>query len=182
VAKAQGIESIDAEIISLSSDVVIRPDMTTDDLREAVIANEKENFYERTSFGELTGCKTLDFTATGRYDMIYQHILAHKYYLNQNVTGEIPFADALVSWYNNVYVPIIRIIKEEQLCQNFPKRTPSDLYVWIVKHWDLLKGEIRTDYPVADAALDFSKKYGKALGWFGSIGKFFRRRLFRKGS
>jgi hypothetical protein len=175
VAKAQGIESIDAEVTSLSSDIAISPRMTTDDLRKAVIDNEKENFYEKTSFGELTGCKTLDFSSTGRYDIIYQHILAHKYYLNQSITGEIPFADALVSWYNNVYDPIVRIINEERLCQNFPKRTPSDLYVWIVKHWDTLKGEIGTDYPVADAALDFSKKYGKAGGWLGRAGEFLRR-------
>ncbi|MEJ5190154.1 MAG: transcriptional regulator, partial [Breznakiellaceae bacterium] len=67
----------------------------------------------------------------------------------------------LVSWYNNVYKPIIDIIEEENLVSRFPGRTPSDLYVWIVKHWDFLKKKYGIHYSLAEAARDFAKKYGK---------------------
>ena len=162
VARSQGAEDIDAEVTSLSSEITITPSMTVDELRSALIEYEKKIFYEKTSFGELTGDRNLDFTQPGRYDVIYNHILVHKYYLNQDQKEELPFSEALVSWYNNVYQPIIRIINEDKLCHNFPGRSQSDLYVWIVKHWDLLKKENGVDYPIAEAARDYTEKYGRS--------------------
>ncbi|MFP3089055.1 transcriptional regulator [Treponema sp. TIM-1] len=161
VARSQGVEMIDAEVISLSSEIAIDPSMTTDDLRDLIIGLEKKAFYEKTEFGKYTNCYDLDFSMPGRYDVIYNHILVHKYYLNQGIPKEIPFSDALISWYNHVYEPIIKIIKDERLYLNFPGRTPGDLYVWIVKHWDFLKKKYGIYYSIPDAARDFSQKYGK---------------------
>jgi hypothetical protein len=166
VARSQGVESIDAEVTSLSSEITITPSQTVDELRESLIKYEKKIFYEKTQFGELTRDYELDFTATGRYDVIYNHILVHKYYLNQHVVGEIPFSDALVSWYNNVYDPIIQIIKDEWIELNFPGYTASDLYVWIVKYWDFLKKKYGVHYSLTKAARDFTLTYGKSQGRF----------------
>jgi len=168
VTRSQGGEFIDAELTSLSTEIEIKPSMTVDELKTAVIGYEKKIFYEKTSFKKLTGDGGLNFTSPGCYDVIYNHILVHKYYLNQDIEEELPFEEALVSWYNNVYCPIIKIIGEDKLCINFPGRSPSDLYVWIVKHWDYLKKTNGIHYSVADASRDFSVKYGK------SRGKFFR--------
>jgi hypothetical protein len=161
VAKAQGTETVDAEVISLSTEIRISPSMTVDELRSALIRYEKEIFYKKTNFAVLTGGE-LNFTRPGRFDVIYDHILVHKYYLNQQINGELPFRDALVSWYNNVYKPIIGIITEEKLCACFPGRTESDLYVWIIKHWDLLKKKYGIHYSLTDAARDFRDTYSGA--------------------
>jgi len=166
VVGSQGGEAIDAEVTSLSTEIEIEPSMTVEELKAKVINYEKKIFYEKTQFGELTGDENLDFTNPGRYDVIYNHILVHKYYLNQNLEEELPFDKALVSWYNNVYCPIIRIIDEDMLCLNFPGRSPSDLYVWIVKHWDRLKKNHGLYYSAADASRDFSDKYGDSRGRF----------------
>jgi hypothetical protein len=161
VARAQGVTAIDAEVTSLSSEIQITPGMSADDLRKAVLDFEKALFYEKTNFGALTDCDTLDFSAPGRYDVIYNHILVHKFYLNEHTESEIPFSDAMVSWFNNVYKPIIDIIEEDRLYSRFPGRTASDLYVWIVKHWDFLKKKYGVLYSIKDAARDFATKYGK---------------------
>ncbi|MDR1956686.1 MAG: transcriptional regulator [Treponema sp.] len=166
VARSQGVESIDAEVTSLSTEITITPSQTVDELRERLIAYEKAIFYEKTQFGVLTGDEDLDFTVAGRYDVIYNHILVHKYYLNQRVVGEIPFADALVSWYNNVYDPIIQIIRDAWIQMYFPGHTASDLYVWIVKHWDFLKQKYGVSYSLSKAARDFTMTYGKSQGRF----------------
>jgi hypothetical protein len=162
VARSQGVDMIDAEVTSLSSEIKIAPSMTTSDLQKAVIDYEKKLFYQKTDFGKLTDCYDLDFSATGRYDEIYNHILVHKYFVNQNFSHEISFSDALISWYNNVYQPIIGIIREEKLYHNFPNRTESDLYVWIAQHWDFLKKKYGVNYSLADAAKDFAQKYGRS--------------------
>ncbi|MDR3161551.1 MAG: transcriptional regulator [Spirochaetaceae bacterium] len=176
VARSQGIEMIDAEVISFSSDITITAKMTVDEMRRRIIAGEKNTFYEKTGFGEYTGCDDLDFSMPGRYDVIYNHILVHKYYLNEKSPEEIPFSEALISWYRNVYEPIIKIITDERLCLHFPGRTAADLYVWIVKHWDFLNKKYGINYSAIDAAKDFSQKYGKNKG---NIAVFFRRFLRR---
>jgi hypothetical protein len=177
VARSQGTEQIDAEVTSLSSEIPLTADMTTDDLRSALIKYEKKIFYDKTDFGGLTGCENLDFTATGRYDVIYNHILVHKYYLNEQVPDEIPFSDALVSWYFEVYEPVVDIIREERLYLHFPGRTPSDLYVFIVKHWDFLKKKYGV-YSLPMAALDFSRKYGKTRKGFKHVLALILDRIF----
>jgi hypothetical protein len=163
VARLKGVELIDAEVISLASEISINPGMTAEEMKTAVINYEKKIFYEKTEFGKLTGCGDLDFTMPGRYDVIYNHILVHKYYINQDKEEEISFPEALVSWYNEVYLPVINIIREQWLTLNFPGRSPSDLYVWIVKHWDFLKKKYGA-YSLSEAARDFSVKYGRSRG------------------
>jgi hypothetical protein len=162
VAKAQGVEIIDAEVTSLSTEISITPSMTVDELKKALIAYEKKLFYEKTNFGNITGYNSLDFSMPGLYDRIYNHILVHKYYLNEEQDDELSFDSAAFSWFCNVYKPVIDIITAEDLCGLFPGRTPSDLYVWIVKHWDTLKKMYGIHYTLADAARDFGSRYGSA--------------------
>ena len=155
VAKAQGVEFIDAEVISLQSEVQLPPDVRLDTLLAEVIRYEKRVFYNETHFGDLTDYWDLDFTATGRYDVIYNHILVHKYYMNEQQHTEINFNDALISWFKTVYLPVIAVIDKYKLLSDFKNRTKSDIYVWIVKHWDRLKQKNGNDFSLDDAARDF---------------------------
>jgi hypothetical protein len=165
---------LDAEVTELTTEINIRPGDTVDELRRAVILYEKDIFYEKTDFGVLTGCFDLDFSMPGRYDVIYNHILVHKYFLNQTVTEEIPFHEALVSWYNNVYDPIIQIIDAEKLLARFPGRSPGDLYEFIVKRWDYLKEKYGMNFPIASAVRDYAQNFGEKKP---SLWQRVRRRL-----
>jgi len=139
VAKAQGVEMISAEVTRLDSEIPIDPNMSLPELRTAVIKYEKRVFYTETFFGEITGFWDLDFTRTGRYDVIYSHILAHQSRVRRETAAEVPFEDALLSWYQNVYCPVVTIITAEDLCADFKDRTVSDLFVWIIQRWDDLE-------------------------------------------
>jgi hypothetical protein len=180
VARIQGAEEIDAEVTSLSTEIAISPSMTVDDFQKAVIAYEKKVFYEKTRFGELTGDMHLDFTQPGSYDIIYNHILVHKYYLNEGQEEELPFDEVLVSWYDKVYSPIIKIIKDDLIYLSFSGRSPADLYVWIVKQWDTLKKENGLNYSLSDAARIFTETHGNSNGKIlrlivGLLKKIFKR-------
>jgi hypothetical protein len=164
VARMQGQGAIDAEVTSLDAEVSLRPGMTLEELKREVLSFEKRRFYERTKFGVLTGDQYLDFTSPGRYDVIVEHILVHKYFVNESMTGEIGFDQALFSWHENVYRPIILAIEEEGLLSRFPGRTPSDLYVFIVQHWDELKRKYGLEYPLSEAARDYGQRFGKGPG------------------
>lgn len=157
VAKAQGVEFIDAEVISLQSEIQLPPNVRQDTLHEAVIHYEKRIFYNETHFGDLTDYWSLDFTSTGRYDVIYNHILVHKYFMNEQQSSEIDFAEALISWFKTVYLPVIDVIEKYKLLADFKSRTKSDIYVWVVKHWDHLKQKNGNDYSLDEATKDFAE-------------------------
>src|SRR5512133_2222666 len=70
VARSKGIEHIDAEVTSLNSEIRLSPGMSREDLIKAVIAYEKDLFYDETYFGLITDCYDLDFSSLGQYDVI----------------------------------------------------------------------------------------------------------------
>lgn len=162
VAKLRGQLSLDAEVSSLDAELRLRPGMTIEELKKAVIDYEKRDFYEKTGFGIHTGDEGLDFSTPGRYEEIIEHILVHKYFINQGRSEEISFDAALYSWYQNVYRPIEATIEDLGLLSRFPGRTAGDLYVYIVKYWDELKRKYGLSYSMTAAAKDFDQTYGKS--------------------
>lgn len=173
VARSQGVQDIDAEVISLKSEIKLDPNLTRDNLQRAVIDYEQKRFYEETKFPELVPDYDIEFSATGRYDDIKHHILVHKYYINQGVEEEIPFESALLSWYHNVYEPIIGVIRAERLLRNFPGRTEADLYTWMVNHWHLLKEKCGQQLSVKEAVMDYARRNTRSL--WQRIGKLLGR-------
>lgn len=163
VAKLQGALYIDAEVVSLSSTIRIDKGMGIDDIRRALIAFEKKEFYAQTLFGQITDDSDLDFTSPGAYDKIVEHILVHKYYINQGSTSEIDFVAAIDSWYRSVYAPIAGAIRAEGLESRFHGRTVGDLYLFISNHWEELKKRYGIHYPASEAARDFSSRYGEGF-------------------
>ncbi len=163
VAKAQGVKQIDAEVVALDTEIPLHESLTREHLRNAVIEHERQNFYAQMPVERvLPGCDLL-VSATGRYDELTQHIYGHKYFLNEHETVEIPLEHALKSWYENVYHPIVDVVRENNLMSRFPGRTETDMYLWIVKHWDELKRQYGPDFPVQQAAQDYSARYGRGL-------------------
>ena len=160
VAKLRGQTQVDAEVSSLDAEVPLKPGMTIEELKKEVLAFEKRRFYERTGFGKVTGDEALDFTSPGRYEEILEHILVHKYYINQGRRDEIPLSTAIKSWHDTVYRPIIEAIGDLDLLSRFPGRTASDLYVYVVKYWDELKRKYGLAYPLEEAARGYGELYG----------------------
>jgi hypothetical protein len=172
VARSQGVEFIDAEVVGLDTRIRLHPGMNRRELREAVIAYERERFYESTGIKRLRPEADITFTVTGRYDDLVAHINCHKYYLNLDKPKEIPFQEALVSWYDTVYRPIVDIIRERKMLAAFPGRTEADLYVWISRRWDELKRRYDPSYPIIAAAQDFRNRFGKSFLrrlWGGTV-------------
>jgi len=148
-------------VISLGSRLTLEPGLTEVQLRKAVINLEKEEFFKQTRLDQLRPGVSMEFSATGRYDEILRHINGHKYYLNLSQSEEISFEEAMLSWYDNVYEPIVRLIESEEFIRYFRGRTASDLYVWIVRRWDDLKKKYGQGFPLEKAAQDFTDRYGK---------------------
>ena len=161
VARTQGGEFIDAEVISLKSRLPLKPGMSRQELKSAVIELEKKEFFRQTHLDRLRSGLEMEFTDTGRYDEVLRHIHGHKYFINQSTPYEIPFREAMLSWYDRVYEPLVSLVLSEGILTHFPGREAADLYMWIVGHWDELKKKYGQAYPLAKAAEDFRQRFGK---------------------
>ena len=178
VAKSRGTEFIDAEVVSLQSEIKLHNPENMPDIVRQIINYEKRVFYAETAFGDITDYWCLDFSRTGRYDVIYNHILTHKYYMNQGKDEEISMPDAVLSWFNTVYLPIVTSIRKCHILHKFPKRTLADLYVWIVRYWDSLKHNFGENVSIDDAVQNFGRIY--QIPFYKKIINFFKRIILRK--
>ena len=162
VAKAQGVEFIDAEVVELDSQIPLEEGMTMRTLKRRVVTYERNAFIQQYKPSYLPMGEIV-FTSPGAYPEMVNHILVHKYFINQGIKEEIPFEQAAVSWYRNVYSPIVKVIREEHLLFQFPGSTEGDMYLWIVRTWDEMKREHKDEsVSIADAAKEV-KKRGKGF-------------------
>ena len=164
VAKAQGVEFIDAEVVELDSQIPLEEGMTMRTLKRRVVTYERNAFIQQYKPSYLPMGEIV-FTSPGAYPEMVNHILVHKYFINQGQKVEIPFEQAAISWYKNVYAPIVKAIREEHILFQFPGYTEGDMYLWLVRRWDEMKrAQKNQNIPVREAARDIKKSNrGKTL-------------------
>ncbi len=169
VARSMGVEFIDAEVVELDSEIKLEPGMTTKQLKQRVVEYERSAFIEQYKPSYLP-MGEVSFTTPGAYPEMVNHILVHKYYINQNVEGEISFEDAARSWYKNVYSPIVDQIRKDNLLFYFPGNAEGDLYMWLVRRWDELK-KAKANASIKEASEDLRKESSSSLlkRWIDAI-------------
>ena len=160
VAKAMGMEAIDAEIISLNTPFRLEGPISKGILKEKVIEFERQRFLEKLDSSSHHELEDVRFSEPGRYDEITRHIKSHARYLT-NKGAEPTFLQAFISWKKLVFLPIVEIISEEGILSRFRTRTAADLYVWIIKHGNRMRRVHRRGLHMREITLDLSKRFGK---------------------
>jgi uncharacterized ParB-like nuclease family protein len=153
VAREQGQEYIDAEVRECSTKVNITPDLKPEDL---VILGEKVQFLERTRLDQLRRESRIRLTIAGGFGRMLKHIAVHRYFMGLDQKRDISDAEAVTDWYDTVYLPIVEVIRDSGILEEFPGRTEADLYLWVLDHQQQLAEESgqALDKP-QDAARDF---------------------------
>ena len=95
----------------------------------------------------------------GQYTKLLDHISVHRWYLGEQEKREIPYEEAVARWYDEVYLPLVKIIREHEILKEFPGRTEADLYLWIIEHLAYLREEWQEEVSVEEAAEHFAEEY-----------------------
>lgn len=143
VARELGFDSIEAYVTDVHTTVEITPDLNLDEL---IIKSEQAQYLEKTRL-HLQRPET-DFTVTvpGKYKLLLEHIDMHKYFMGLDEKRNISYQEAVTHWHDEVYLAVLKLIKERGLFQDFPERSKTDLYLWMADHraqlnhklgWDL---------------------------------------------
>ncbi len=153
VAREQDQDSIEAEVRECSCKVNITADIKPEDL---IILGEKVDFLERTRLDRLRPQSRVRLTIVGGFDRMAEHIAVHRYFMGLDLKREISDEEAVTHWYDTVYVPIVKVIRESKVLKEFPGRTEGDLYLWVLDREQYLSAEEGEPLrPPEDAARTF---------------------------
>ncbi|MEW5717499.1 MAG: transcriptional regulator [Chloroflexota bacterium] len=159
VAREKGQEFIEAEVIEVKTRVPVTPDLIAADLE---IVGEYSDFIEKTRLDKIRPGQNIRFSEPGGYARLIEHIAVHRYFLGEEQQRKIPWDEAVASWYDNVYLPVVEAIRTHNILNDFPRRTEADLYLWITDHHYFLH-EQDQDVDLETAAVDFAERYSERL-------------------
>jgi len=152
VAREQGQIYIEAEVRECATRVNLTPNLRLEDLE---ILGNKVNFLERTSLDSLRPDANIKVTIPDGFDRMLEHIAVHRYFMGLDLKRDISEEEAVIHWYDNVYMPVIKVIRETDILQDFPRKTEGDLYLWVLDHQRFLVEEGETLQPPEEAARTF---------------------------
>jgi hypothetical protein len=163
VAREHGAAYIDAEV----QEAAMRVNITEDDIdaNNLEMLGEVDEFLRRTQLDKLRPEQNVRFSIGGAYVRVLEHIAVHRYYMGLEQKRPIGEDEAVVDWYDKVYLPIVKAVREHQILEDFPGRTEGDLYMWMVDHQHYLRvqcGECNpSDVTAEEAVTDYAEKFGE---------------------
>jgi len=169
VARQVGASHIQAYVTEVPTKVPISPDDQLDDI---LIKAEQVNFLEATRLEKLRPQFDFRVTVPGRYNELLEHISVHRWYLGIEQGREISWEEAVTSWADKVYAPVVEVIHNQGILRDFPGRTATDLYLWLMKHRSELADALGWEVQPQEAATDLAARFGeRAKGVLARLGK-----------
>lgn len=161
VARQLGAPTIQAYVTPVHARVPVTPDVDPDDL---IVLAEEARFFEATGLDELRPGASLRVSVPGAFERLREHIDVHRYFMGLDEQRDVEFPEAVASWYDTVYLPVVEAIRTSGTLRDFPGRTETDLYLWLSEHRARLEGELGFALPSASIAEALGNDGGERLG------------------
>ena len=152
VARQQGQIYIEAEVRECATRVNLTPNLRLEDLE---ILGSKVNFLERTSLDSLRPDASIKVTIPDGFERMLEHIAVHRYFMGLDLKRDISEEEAVAHWYDNVYMPVVQVVRDTDILKEFPDKTEGDLYLWVLDHQRYLVEEGESLQPPEAAARTF---------------------------
>jgi hypothetical protein len=174
VARERGQVYIEANIIEIETSIPVDANTNIDDL---ISKKEQLDFLNRTRIKDLRPDASIELTLPGGYSRLIEHIRVHRWFLGERRNRDIPWKEAVGHWYDKVYLPLIKVIRANQILKSFPHRSEADLYLWIIEHLWYLRQDGIDEVSLEVAAAHFAENYSEKR--FNRLIGFFKR-LFKR--
>ncbi|MEX2143024.1 MAG: universal stress protein [Anaerolineales bacterium] len=149
VAKQLQAKHIEAYVTEIPTRVRVTADVEPFDL---ILKAEQVSFLEGTRLDELYPKLEFRVTLPGRYDELRDHIEVHRYFMGQEQAREVPYEEAVSHWVDQVYLPAVASIQQLDLLRDFPSRTETDIYLWLMNHRAALTKQLGWDLGTEEVA------------------------------
>jgi len=132
VARHLGWDVIRAYVVEIKTRAPLDADVDPEDLLKVA---EYASFLERTQLDRTRPQARLHCSHLGRYDVIYDHILGHRYFMSVDQGRDVPVREAAASWYDLVYRPVMAVAERHRLPEHLAGWTDADLYLALTRLW-----------------------------------------------
>jgi len=155
-ARQLGDTHIRAYVTDVETKISLSPDVDPDTL---ILKADYAEFLEQTHLNDLRPDIDMRVTAPGQYRTLEEEIREHQLRLDLQDARDTPYNEAVTDWYDNVYLPVVRVIRGRNILRHFPGRTETDLYVWVSEHRATLREELGWDVEPEAAAADLATRF-----------------------
>ena len=159
-ARQQGRTTIQAWVMRVATDLSLSHDIRPDDL---ALNLEHAAFFASPGLGERRPGLDFRVTTAGQHAALKDQISAHHAFLELDQRRAVPYSEAVDQWCDEVYLPVIRIIRQWRMAHCFPDQTETDLYLWLRRHHANLEETIGWTISLDMAAADLVAQSGSGL-------------------
>jgi len=163
VARAVGAPTIEARVKEFPAAVPLGPDAS---IEEIIVQSARADFLETAG---LTTENASDYLCTlpNGYEKLLNHISVHRYFRGIETNHEVSWDEAVRSWRDTLYLPMLETIAKSGIMKDFPGFTETDLYIFTMEHLHYLKETYGGAQPRDAVVQDFkrSRKRRKGAWW-----------------
>ena len=156
VMKSYGAEFISANVRIINRDVPLLPSDSAD---EIIVKVERDSFLKKTKIDKLLPAVNFELKNPGEYIELLEHITVHRYFMGLDFQRDIDSDEAVLHWYEKVYLPVIKIVRDRNMLRGFPDKTETELYLWIENNKAELTKEFGDELRTAAVAWNIQEKY-----------------------
>lgn len=159
VARQHRFPTLPAYVWDYETPVPLEPGANVDDL---LCQTAHAAFMERTHIDQICPELNIQLTQPDGYDDLLYEIEAYQQILSQIDRRTIPPDEAVMLWAELRYIPIVSLIRERHVLDEFPKRTETDLYLWLCRNQGELAARYEHHVSMKEAADDLAKRFGQS--------------------
>lgn len=160
VAKQLGAKTIQAHVTELLTPVPFHADMSERDIDEAAAyaAFRNETGLAHTRIHH----QSLRLSDPTRYPDLMGLIEIHRNFLSRVRGTPVSIETAAADWYDNVYRPVVTVMRKYRIMDEYPDRTEADLFLWMVRNLADLREQFGDDSaePTRDNLIEFLRDRG----------------------
>jgi nucleotide-binding universal stress UspA family protein len=170
LARELGLEMIEARVTPISSRITLSPD---DDPDTLISKSQYADFLQATNLDRMRPGAALQMRVPGHYGAILAQIARHHAWMRHDSRrDDVPYPDAVVDWYDNLYRPLVQLIREHGLQHSFPDYTDADLYVLVARYYGELAHRLGWEVGLDSAIARFVRERNQAQAQLpGRIGE-----------
>lgn len=129
VARAIGAPTIEAHVREFASPLALPVGASIED----VVARQGLVGFLQTT-GLTARGDEFRTTEPDGYERLLDHINVHRHFRGVSEQREFPWPEAVRSWRDSVYRPMVEKIESSGILDDFPGRTATDLYLFTMDH------------------------------------------------
>jgi hypothetical protein len=161
VLRSLGASAIEARVKEFITPVPLAPDETIEDV---LLKRGLAEFLEATG---LVPAHPDEFRTSipNGYESLLDHINTHRWYRGIDLEREFTPEEAVASWRDTVYRPIVVLIRRSGILKDFPGFTETDLYLYVVNHLHHLRNRYGAEAVLPETAVaHFAERHRGRLG------------------